>query len=160
MFEGFRSRWMIAFFTWQRRQARKLGVAAPQAGGVTAIQRFGGALNLNVHLHSVLPDGVFDLSGSGPARFVALAAPSDEEIDRILRRIIRRAAKVVAACDANPEDREDALAELQATEVDRGQRLATALPHQRQSAMLDCWASRRPPSSANGRLPGPGSIAR
>ena len=79
----------------------------------------------------------FDLSGSGPARFVALAAPSDEEIDRILRRIIRRAAKVVAACDANPEDREDALAELQATEVDRGQRLAIALPHQRHSAMLD-----------------------
>ena len=79
----------------------------------------------------------FDLSGSGPARFVALFAPSDEEIDRILRRIIRRAATVVAACDANPEDREDALAELQATEVDRGQRLAIALPHQRHSAMLD-----------------------
>lgn len=72
-----------AVFTWQRRQARKLGVAAPQTGGVTAIQRFGGALNLNVHLHTVLPDGVFDLAGSGPAPFVALAAPSDEEIDRI-----------------------------------------------------------------------------
>ena len=48
-------------------------MAAPKTGGVTAIQRFDGALNLNVHLHTVLPDGVFDLSGSGPARFVALA---------------------------------------------------------------------------------------
>ena len=126
-----------AAFAWQRRKARKLGVRAPKTGGVTTIQRFGGALNLNVHLHSVHPDGVFDLSGSGPPRFIPLAAPSDEEVDGILRRIIRRSAKVVAACGASAEDREDALAELQATEVDRGQRLAIQLPHQRHSATLD-----------------------
>jgi hypothetical protein len=112
-------------------------VPAPKTGGVTAIQRFGGALNLNLHLHSVLPDGVFDLSGSGPPRFIPLAARSDEEVDGILRRTIRRSAKLVAACDASPEDREDALAELQATEVDRGRRLAIQLPHQRHSATLD-----------------------
>jgi len=48
-------------------------VAKPQTGGVTAIQRFGGALNLNVHFHSLMPDGSFVISDDGPARVRALA---------------------------------------------------------------------------------------
>jgi hypothetical protein len=35
-----------AVFAWQRRCARRTGAAEPRAGGVTAIQRFGSALNL------------------------------------------------------------------------------------------------------------------
>ena len=38
-----------AIFAWQRRCARRLGAADPRTGGVTAVQRFGSALNLNVH---------------------------------------------------------------------------------------------------------------
>jgi len=51
-----------AVFTWQRRQARSRGVADPRTGGVIAVQRFGGAINLNVHFHirhgERLSDGV------------------------------------------------------------------------------------------------------
>jgi hypothetical protein len=36
-----------AVFAWQRRSARRLGVADPRTGGVTAVQRFGSSLNLN-----------------------------------------------------------------------------------------------------------------
>jgi hypothetical protein len=35
-----------AIFAWQRRCARRLGAADPRTGGVTAVQRFGSALNL------------------------------------------------------------------------------------------------------------------
>ncbi len=128
-----------AVFAWQRRRARRLGVAKPQTGGVTAIQRFGGALNLNVHFHSLMPDGTFVISHDGTTRFVPSPAPSDEEVDAILRRVIRRAAKVVSSA-ANSEDREDALAELQAAEVDRGQRSSDPFQPQRRSANLDGWS--------------------
>ena len=51
---------ICAVFTWQRRQARRRGVADPRTGG---------AINLNVHFHTLIPDGVFDVEGDGPARF-------------------------------------------------------------------------------------------
>jgi hypothetical protein len=39
-----------AVFAWQRRVARRDGVVDPRTGGVTAVQRIGGALNLNAVL--------------------------------------------------------------------------------------------------------------
>lgn len=48
-----------AVFRWQRAQARALGIACASPGAVTAIQRFGSVLNLNVHFHTLIPDGVF-----------------------------------------------------------------------------------------------------
>jgi hypothetical protein len=49
-------------------QAQEAG-AHRGAPAVTFVQRFGGALNLNVHFHCVIPDGVFVArAGSGPVR--------------------------------------------------------------------------------------------
>jgi Putative transposase len=42
-----------------RDRARDAGVERGHGGAVVLIQRFGGALNLNVHFHSLVPDGVF-----------------------------------------------------------------------------------------------------
>src|SRR5262245_28832274 len=39
-----------------RRRSRIKGA---RCGGVTSIQRYGGAVNLNVHFHSLLLDGVY-----------------------------------------------------------------------------------------------------
>jgi hypothetical protein len=61
-------------FVCQRRRARRAGAVGPRAGAVTFVQRFGGALNLNVHFHCVIPDGVF-VRDSGGMRFVELAPP-------------------------------------------------------------------------------------
>ncbi len=71
-------------FAWQRRAARRLGTAEPRTGGVNAVQRFGGAINLNVHFHTLIPDGVFVVGGNGPARFVPILPPCDEELTAIL----------------------------------------------------------------------------
>src|SRR5438093_5927138 len=42
-----------------RARARHDGVANGRSGAVVMIQRFGGALNLNVHVHALVIDGVF-----------------------------------------------------------------------------------------------------
>ena len=46
-------------FAWHRRRAKQLGIKNAQCGAVTAIQRFGSALNLNLHYHVLVLDGVF-----------------------------------------------------------------------------------------------------
>jgi hypothetical protein len=46
-----------------RARARRTGVADGRSGAVVMIQRFGGALNLNVHLHALVIDGVFAWTG-------------------------------------------------------------------------------------------------
>jgi Putative transposase len=112
-------------------------VADPRTGGVTAVQRFGGALNLNVHFHTLIPDGVFALDGGGPARFVAIPPPRDEEVEAILRRIVRRAAKALVGLEDDLGCEADALAALQAAEVERRIRYPDPFPHARRSAFLD-----------------------
>ena len=42
-----------------RDRARACGLPDPRGGAVAIVQRFGGALNLNVHMHALVLDGVF-----------------------------------------------------------------------------------------------------
>jgi hypothetical protein len=42
-----------------RQQAQSEGIPAGRTGTVTAVQRFGGGLNLNVHFHTLALDEVF-----------------------------------------------------------------------------------------------------
>ena len=51
--------------TWA--QTRGLGEA--RRGAIIVVQRFGGALNLNVHLHALVLDGVFARAGDGRLGF-------------------------------------------------------------------------------------------
>jgi hypothetical protein len=78
-----------AVFRWQRARARALGVVGAAPGAVTAVQRFGSALQLNVHFHTLVPDGVFVADGAG-ARFVPLPAPTDDDVAARAARRIRR----------------------------------------------------------------------
>ena len=48
-----------AVFGCLRARARDGGVGAARGGAVAVVQRFGGALNLNVHIHALVLDGVF-----------------------------------------------------------------------------------------------------
>ena len=127
-----------AVFAWQRRRGRLVGVADPRTGGCTAVQRFGSAINLNVHFHTLIPDGVFDVERPGRARFVGLPAPSEDELERILTTVIRRVTHHIAR-DREVERaiEEDALAELQAAEVDRRMRFPDPFKHARHSVALD-----------------------
>jgi len=99
------------------------------------VVRRAGPINLNVHFHTLVPDGVFDLQGDGPAHFVTIPPPRDEEVASILERFVRRAAKALA--DHDEGDPEEALAALQAAEVDRRVRYPDPFKHSRRSAFLD-----------------------
>jgi hypothetical protein len=130
-----------ALFAWQRRRARRLGVADPRTAGLTAVQRFGSAINLNVHFHTLAPDGVFELANDGPARFLPLKAPTDQEVAELLTAIIRKVARYLG--DLGQDDPradgalEDAFAVLQAAEVDRRLRDHDPFQRARRSAHLD-----------------------
>ena len=60
--------------------------ATAQAGAVTLIQHFGGALNANIHFHTLFLDGIYvDGVNGSPARFRWVKAPtSDELIQRLI----------------------------------------------------------------------------
>jgi hypothetical protein len=56
---------------------------------VTLIQRFGSALNLNVHLHMLVLDGAY-LVGTGPPVFRRIAPPRQYELQMLVERIAER----------------------------------------------------------------------
>ena len=69
---------------WYRRRGRRRGWADPRTGTVTAIQRFGGGLNLHVHYHTLVLDGVFGRDEAGDVVFHPLPPPTDADVVRIL----------------------------------------------------------------------------
>ena len=68
-----------------RHRAKKLlGIIHGRSGSVTQIQRWGGAVNLNVHFHSIFLDGVYaDPDNTGTPEFFPLPVPDDDEIARV-----------------------------------------------------------------------------
>jgi hypothetical protein len=72
---------------------------------VTAIQRFGGAANLNVHFHSLILEGV-DTRPTSRARpvFHRLPPPTDPDIAALLTRLHRRVRRLLARRGRLPED--------------------------------------------------------
>jgi hypothetical protein len=84
-----------ALLAFHRRSARRRGVRDGEGGVVTVIRRFGGGLNLNVHYHSLVLDGVFAESGDGTLRFLPAPAPTDEEVASLLATIARRVRRLL-----------------------------------------------------------------
>ena len=54
----------VIFASLRRRARRRFGLSAPRCGSVTFVQRFGDALNLNLHFHTL----VLELPTASPAR--------------------------------------------------------------------------------------------
>ena len=79
-----------------RRRARHAGARGGRGGAVAVIQRFGAALNLNVHIHALVLDGVYVEEDGGTLRFCEVAPPTDDEMDRLLRTIDRRVHRLLA----------------------------------------------------------------
>jgi ribosomal protein S27E len=65
-----------------------------RTGVITLIQRFGSALNLNIHLHMIVLDGVY-VETAGRLRFHRVGAPPRETLERLLGRIIRRTLRLL-----------------------------------------------------------------
>jgi hypothetical protein len=61
---------------------------------VTAIQRFGSALNTNVHFHTLVVQGVFFKKGDGTLGFAPASAPTDVDVARLLTAVRRRIVRL------------------------------------------------------------------
>ncbi len=82
-----------------------------RGGAICFPQRFGGSLNLNVHYHVVVPDGVFvrerEREGAATVRFLQLPLPNRADLDvialsveqRVLRWLKRRGLLRASATD-------------------------------------------------------------
>jgi hypothetical protein len=94
------------FAELRRRARRKWGVPAEQCGAVTFIQRFGSALNLNLHFHTLALDGVYPYAPGWdhPVRFLPLPPPEADEVTRVLAGAARRIQRVIEARDADDAD--------------------------------------------------------
>jgi len=73
-----------------RRQARRQGLAGGETGMVTSVQRFGGAVNVHLHFHTLVLDGVFVREPDGTLRFHPAAPPTDDDVRRVVARVRRR----------------------------------------------------------------------
>jgi hypothetical protein len=84
---------------FQRHRARRHGIRDGRSGSVTVIQRFGGGLNLNLHFHTLLFDGVFFEGQEGALEFRSLPPPTDDELGVVLARIAARVLRLLLAQD-------------------------------------------------------------
>jgi ribosomal protein S27E len=75
---------------------QKTGLKKPKAqtGAVTLIQHFGGALNLNIHFHMIVLDGVYTGGSNGlPMWFRQVKAPNRAELTRLTHTIAQRVGR-------------------------------------------------------------------
>jgi hypothetical protein len=77
-----------------RRRAGRAGVDDGRSGAVVVVQRFGGALNLNIHLHALVLDGVFTNDG-GVVRFHPVRRLTREDVAEVVALVARRVTRVV-----------------------------------------------------------------
>ncbi len=64
-----------------------------QTGAVTLIQRFGSALNLNIHFHMLYLDGVYAVNTHGKTCFYRISAPTKTQLNELVHLISHRVAK-------------------------------------------------------------------
>ncbi|MEJ2340320.1 MAG: transposase zinc-binding domain-containing protein [Gemmatimonadales bacterium] len=87
-----------AIFSSLRRRTRpkRVGAGTALGGAVTFVQRFGGALNLNVHFHTLVLDGTYRSTENDPTlRFHPAPPPESEELERVLQRVARGIVRVI-----------------------------------------------------------------
>lgn len=79
---------------FQRRRVRRQAIRNERSGCLTVTQRFGGGLNLNVHFHTLVLDGIFIVGGGEPLRFRPMIPRGKRNVrqkpdPRCLRRLLR-----------------------------------------------------------------------
>ena len=77
-----------------RHVARQVGVGDGRGGAVAIIQRFGGAMNLNVHVHALVIDGVFAKEGAG-VRFHPAPSLTSPDVADVLATVAPRIRRLL-----------------------------------------------------------------
>lgn len=83
-------------------KARKYNLKNPKTGAVTVVQRFGGALNLNVHFHTIYIDGVFYENEYGEEAFREIV-PSHDEVVELNGKLKKRLTRLIEKFDLESE---------------------------------------------------------
>lgn len=68
------------------QRARERGLRGGRTGSVTVVQRFGSALNLNVHFHALVLDGVYVRETDG-LRFHRDLPPANDDVERLVEDV-------------------------------------------------------------------------
>jgi len=87
-----------------RTRASERGLADVHSGAVAIVQRFGGALNLNVHIHALVLDGVFARGDDGRLRFHAAPALDAADVADVLAAIAPGVQRLVARSGGGTDD--------------------------------------------------------
>jgi hypothetical protein len=81
---------------WYRKQARKAGHLDTRCGCVTFAQRFGSALNLNPHFHTLMLDGVYSYAdGDGAPLFVPAPTLTDDDVRELVETVATRVLRLL-----------------------------------------------------------------
>ena len=71
------------------------GVKDRRSGAVTIVQRFGGSVNLNVHYHAIVFDGVFATDGD-TVRFHPCPPLDAADVDEVLATVTAYVGRLLA----------------------------------------------------------------
>ena len=85
-------------------------------GAVTLIQRFGSALNLNIHFHILFLDGVYVCRDDHPPRFQRVKAPNKDELEELIQLISQRVGRCLKRRGLLEQDTESAWLDLDPAE--------------------------------------------
>ncbi|MCK6505860.1 transposase, partial [Myxococcota bacterium] len=113
----------VALQEIQRWLRRSTGQPRGRGGTVTVTQRFGSALNLNLHFHVLALDGLYcEDPNDGSVRWFRAPAPTDQEVSTLIEQIADRAEAFLARRgfgldDEQDEEPDDALAVIHAAAV-------------------------------------------
>lgn len=76
--------------TLDQFQRKRSGFSNSKTGSVTVIQKFGSALQLTVHFHTLMTDGVYVPLKNGSFEFLRLSPPTHEDLQEIAFKIKTR----------------------------------------------------------------------
>jgi hypothetical protein len=93
-----------AISTYQKKKAKLYGIKAARTGAVTFIQRFGSALNLNVHFHTLFADGVYYKTENGDYKFLRLSEPTQEELISLASKIQNKVSVLIQKLGLDDQD--------------------------------------------------------
>ena len=142
-------------------QAKQQGVEHPLAGMVSAIQRFGGHLNSNIHFHSNILDGTFSLSEDGTLVFHEAPMPKQQDITVLCSVVRMRVLELLksrgllgAEADLDPfADQEPLLASISGASINStiatGQRAGKPVLRLGRISNAQRWATRKRPLGAH-----------
>lgn len=104
---------------------KKAGLTQKTAktGAVTLIQRFGSALNLNVHFHMLFLDGIYVENKYGKTTFQRTNAPTQEELAGLVHTISHRVARYLERQGVLERDEENSYLQLDGMDEDPMQQL-------------------------------------